>query len=313
MPDITLPENDQPYVLYQASETDNLSELDVEKVKALYKEHGAILFRGFEWDVPDFKDLTSKFCSHGAHNSSIGRDIVDREHIIQSVNLGNEAFPLHPEMSAQPWKPDVCWFACQKPTISGGETTICDGVEIIKALPNEMVEELKSKKIKYVLPTEMDEIKYWLNTNNVTREALDNMPEDCPFEFFKMENALYKSYVTDFFHETMFQSKLAFGNFILFARYLNNRMNYPLYEDNSIIPEEISAKIKEVSDPLTAPINWEKHDIIMIDNSRFLHGRNEVMPMDDRYILTYFGYLNFAELSPRDQKQRWRKPGFFRF
>jgi hypothetical protein len=38
----------------------------------------------------------------------------------------------------------------------------------------------------------------------------------------------------------------------------------------------------------------DKGDIIMIDNTRFLHGRNHILNLNDRRILTYFGYLKFA-------------------
>ena len=32
----------------------------------------------------------------------------------------------------------------------------------------------------------------------------------------------------------------------------------------------------------------------MLDNIRFLHGRNNILNLKDRRILTYFGYLKFA-------------------
>jgi len=49
----------------------------------------------------------------------------------------------------------------------------------------------------------------------------------------------------------------------------------------------------------------------VLDNSRFIHGRNAITNVAERRIATYFGYLKFAIPDPEEGPDPlWRKPGF---
>ena len=45
------------------------------------------------------------------------------------------------------------------------------------------------------------------------------------------------------------------------------------FEDDSKIPNEIISEIQEVTDKLTYLVSWQKGDIVMVDNTRLMHGR----------------------------------------
>ncbi|MEC4984481.1 MAG: TauD/TfdA family dioxygenase, partial [Oscillatoria sp. PMC 1076.18] len=44
-------------------------------------------------------------------------------------------------------------------------------------------------------------------------------------------------------------------------------------EDNSVIPEEVIEEIQAVTEKLTYLVNWQRGDIVMLDNCRLMHGR----------------------------------------
>ena len=313
MVQITPPNKMQNYALVQAEAGDDLLSFDMDLFKKIYKHYGALLFRGFEFSVDIFKDFTSSICTHATFNAAQGREVIDAEQAIQTVNLGQAAFPLHPEMSRVPWKPDVCFFACVSPPKegAGGETTICDGVKLVRALPSKLVKSLKDRRLRYTEPVSPEELNFWLGTDDPTPEQLQNPPKDCPFEFIAHQGQILRSFTAPVFYKPMFSPVLCFGNFLLFARYLKKNYVFPAFEDNTIIPESVAETIKKKSDRLTHPIHWQANDVVVLDNTRFMHGRNEIIDPEGRRILTYFGYLNFAEPDKQEEGDTpcWRIPG----
>ena len=289
----------------------SLNSIEPDLIKELYKKFGAILFRGFELSVGSFQLLTTTFCTHSVMNLSPGRETIDKINNIQTVDPGIDPFPLHPEMSRLPWKPDVCFFGCLRAPINGGETIICDGVKLVRLLPNRILKQINRRKLKYSHRVSDEEVKYWLNSEKPIDEILDKAPEDCPFEFSKHKGKILKSYVAPFLHKPMFIERLAFGNYLLFARYIHNNIWFPVFDDGSIVPSEIVEAIKKAGEKSTETINWRPNDLVMIDNTRFLHGRNKIQDLENRKIITYFGFLRFAsKLQDPVPNSRWRDPAW---
>ncbi len=308
---IEKPDDTENYVtISPAGPKETLDGVDRFIVERLYKKYGAILFRGFDLDVDIFRNLTQAFCTHAVANPTLDRTFVDRENSIQTVDLGSVPFPLHPELSRAPWKPDVCWFACVMAPESGGETTICDGVSVVEDMPADVLEAFRSRRLRYTSKISENELHFWLNTRFPTHHQFRNPPKDCPFAFRMHGGEIYTSFTTPALHKPMFSDELAFGNFLLFARYLRNRLNrqFPVFEDGSVVPDELVESVKRISDNLATEIVWQENDVLMLDNTRFMHGRNEVLDVRQRYILTYFGYLKFAQPGGEEgENARWRK------
>jgi hypothetical protein len=109
----------------------------------------------------------------------------------------------------------------------------------------------------------------------------------------------------------MFSDELAFGNFLLFARYLRGVRTYPLLDDGTPVPDDWVEAVRQVSDRLAVPVDWRKGDLLILDNTRFMHGRTAVTDPDNRLIATYFGYLADAPPNAEDPADPvWRRPGF---
>jgi alpha-ketoglutarate-dependent taurine dioxygenase len=287
-------ESDVPYVLFEP-DCPGLSILDIDEadIISLYKQHGAILFRGFSFDVSDFKAFTDKFCKSTVFNESPGRKTIDSDANIQTVNLGDEAFPLHPEISREPWKPDVCFFACETPPVTGGETTICDGIELVKLLPKNVVSTFKENRLDYINLATENECLYWLGMAKPDDATLNSVPKNCPYHFSRYGDQILRIYNAPSLHKPMFSDELAFGNFLLFS-YQLNATRFPMFTKDREVPRELVKIVKETADQITTAVKWQKHDVLMLDNSRFLHGRNYINDADHRLILTFFGYLKFA-------------------
>jgi alpha-ketoglutarate-dependent taurine dioxygenase len=62
------------------------------------------------------------------------------------------------------------------------------------------------------------------------------------------------------------------------------------FEDGLKIPDDVIFELKDVTDKLTLPIAWQKGDILMIDNTRLLHGRKSFSD-NQREIYVRMGHL----------------------
>ncbi len=300
-----------PYVRLDAGAGEPLASVNRAQIMALYKQHGAILLRGYVSDLEDFGRFAADFCSISVHNESRNRAKLGTAQDVQSVNLGVQPFPLHPELSREPWKPDSCFFYCIKPPQSGGATTICDGVAVVKGLSDDLRGVMAAQRLKYRAPAGPEILKYWLGDAVPAAALLANPPAPCPYTFEQVGDQIVRTFTRPFLHKPMFTDALAFGNFLLFARYLRGIRTFPVLDDGTLVPDAWVQSIKEVSDQLTVPIWWKKGDLLLLDNSRFMHGRTAVTDPNERLIATYFGYLDDAIPSAEEPAQApWREPCF---
>lgn len=311
MATIIPPSSTRPFVLIPAEEATSVCALDAEEIAASYRQYGALLIRGFRPDLDQFHAFTSQFCATSVFNESPGRALLNETHNIQSVNRGAEPFPLHPELSREPWKPDVCFFLCVQPPSDGGFTTVCDGVELARQMPAELREELQSRRLIYVQPTWPDLLRFWLGTTTPSEAQLASSPPGCPYRFVRAGGRVLRVFSRPALHRPMFLDAPAFGNFLLFARYYAGRKNFPLLDDGNPVPDHWMEQIKALGDRLSVPVRWEEGDLLMLDNTRFMHGRTAVTDQTERVIASYFGYLKFALPNPDEPADPiWRKTDF---
>ena len=182
MPKIINPIVGRNYVIITPDSTyEKISDIDTLFVESLYKKFGAILFRGYDFNIDIFRRLTKTYCSHSMKNLSAGREVVDHKNNIQRVDPGDNIFPLHPEMSREPWKPDVAFFACETPPKQRGETLFCDGVELVSRMPSRVLKAFNKRKLRYTKLTNSEFIKYWLKKDTYTVADLLQPPTNCPF------------------------------------------------------------------------------------------------------------------------------------
>jgi len=312
MADITLPIPGRPYVIVTATREKSVLDLSRLEIEDLYKLHGALLFRGFPTTLDQFGAFTGQFCATSVFNEGPDRRMLDGERNIQSVDAGSDPFQLHPELSREPWKPDVCFFCCQQPPTSGGATTICDGTELVRELPAGLRDALAKRKLMYIQAAPPHVLEFWLGTSEPTDQQLRNPPANCPYVFRRAPTGqAIRIFIRPVFHTPMFATDPAFGNFLLFARFQNSISNFPVLDDGKPVPEPWLQAIKAVGDRLSAPVEWQAGDLLMLDNTRFMHGRTAIQNADERLIASYFGYLKFAVPNPDEPADPiWRRETF---
>ena len=312
MPHVTLPAPGRPQVLIAPDGEADLLALDRATIVALFKAHGALLFRGFGADVAAFRPFAERFCTTAVVNESPGRQPIDASANIHTVDGGTGAFALHPELSREPWKPDAAFFACLSAPSRGGQTTICDGVELVRAMPAEVRRGLEGRRLLYIKPTWPALLEYWLGTATPSDAQLAAPPPACPYFFRRLpDGMIVRAFTRPALHKPMFVDAPAFGNFLLFARFNNGRANHPVLDDGHPVPEAWLQAIKATGDRLAVPIDWRNGDVLMLDNTRFLHGRTAIVDPGERLIATYFGYLEFAIADPEEPVDAiWRHEDF---
>jgi alpha-ketoglutarate-dependent taurine dioxygenase len=288
--------------------------LDPQRVLALYRTHGAVLLRGFAYDLEAFRSFCRALCPTAAINESPGRVAVAASEDVQSVNLGEDAFPLHPELSREPWKPDTAFFACLAPPApgDGGETTLCDGVVLVDALAPAVREAFAARRLVYLMPTWPGLFEFWLGTPAPTPRQLATPPRTCPYRFVALaDGTVMRSFSRPALHRPMFTERPAFGNFLLFARYHVGRSDFPLLDDLTEVPQAWTDAVQAAAEPLTYAHAWRQGDILMLDNTRFMHGRRAIGDARARRIVTYFGYLAGAPRDPEEPLEPiWRRQDF---
>jgi hypothetical protein len=245
-------------------------------------------------------------------NESGGRQPLDRAAHVHTVNLGTRAFALHPELSREPWKPDVAFFACLSPPSQGGRTTICDGVALVREMPEAVRSALAQRRLLYIAPTWPSLLEYWLGTAAPSEAQLAAPPSACPYFFRRYpDGSIVRGFSRPALHKPMFADGPAFGNFLLFARFTHERSDHPVLDDGRPVPEAWLQAIKATGDRLSVAIDWQKGDLLMLDNTRFMHGRTEIIDPAERLIATYFGYLDFAVPDPEEPADPvWRREDF---
>lgn len=305
------PTPDRPAHLFEGDGAQPLSALDRDTLMAAFRADGAILIRGANFTVDDFRDFAQSICPLSVFNESPDRLELEEHGAVQSVNLGADAFPLHPELSREPWRPDACFFACLEPPADQGQTTYCDGIALADALPADIREAMEGRQLLYIQPATSDTLRYWLGSAMASPQLLAEQPSDGPYVFKAAGNRVVRYFSRPILSPTRFSDKLAFANFLPFARDYLGLANFPCLDDGKPVPEEWMAAVREAAGRLTHQVDWRKGDILMVDNSRFMHGRRAITDPDNRLIATYFGYLKDAAPMPGEpDRPVWRQENF---
>jgi alpha-ketoglutarate-dependent taurine dioxygenase len=285
--------------------------VDAALIEQGFRNRGALLLRNFDFDVGTFRLFAERLCKTSVFNESPNRALLDPNSSIQSVDLGTEPFPLHPELSREPWRPDACIFACFSPPASGGETTVCDGVEIVRRLPPTLAAAMRQRQLVYLQVASPAALEFWLGTAKPTRSQLASPPPQCPYFLLEDNGRVIRGFVRPLLHKPMFHDGPAFGNFLLFARDYQGVSDFPELDDGQPVPDEWIDAVREAAAPITYALAWRRGDILILDNSRYMHGRRAISDPQNRTIASYFGYVDFAppnDFEPADPP--WRRGQF---
>jgi hypothetical protein len=266
----------------------SILELSVQTTLDYFKLFGILLFRSFDVNYQTMKAFAEKFSSRFVLDKD--RPIVDpRNKFITLVDPGMHYVSPHCENANSPFRPDVVWFCCAVPAAQGGETLYWDGIRVWEEMSEELKDLFISKKIRFLQKFPAADWKRFLGSGATladVKRTLDGI-EGLSY-WINEDQCVSLEYVCSAVVKTKYNNKNAFANSLISEH--KNPRGVVTFEDGSPIPIPVINQIQEVMNKLTEVISWQSGDLVMIDNSRFLHGRRSFTDTRRR-IFSLLSYL----------------------
>lgn len=272
------------------------------------RRFGGILFRGFDVrDAAQFHQAAEGL--KGAPFGYVGGD-SPRKKVVENIFTSteypaDEVITLHNEMSYLPEWPQRLFFFSLVPAQSGGQTSLSNSRSLHKFIPKSLIEKFRSKKIRYIrnfhsnIPfgkswqdtyqtsdrTVVEAVTAQQNSSCEWRDdetlrvsticaALTVHPETNEELWFNQADQWHASALNSVMRE-MFEEMVGKGN-------LPHECQFG---DGEPMPEEDLAQIRAGLNENKLLFDWERGDVLMIDNILMMHGRESFR--GDRKTLAY--------------------------
>lgn len=248
---------------------------------------GALLFRGFEGSIADFKEITNR---HGkdfmvANTNLDERSYPDSDLSLATVNHGNYAIDFHTETNI-PYSADMFWMYCVRPAADRGRTGIVDGVKILKELTTPTRQHFQENggywPIDNVPPQQWQLFFPNQNAQQVT-QLLNSLPGVYDVKFDAFQNLSFR------FDQTPIQ-RAKFCNSEVFIARLLDWPEHVLKRDGQIYGKHIIKEVNQAAHKHAIWLDWQPGDFMVLNNTRALHAR-EAFEDDNRNILVRYSNL----------------------
>ncbi|MDH6579064.1 AMP-binding protein [Kitasatospora sp. MAP5-34] len=292
----------QPYgsgsgrLVLAAPGQDSLGELAPEYVTRLLAEAGFLVLRGFRPDLEAF----SLFVKN--HSDRVTLDPARSFHggdVAQKVDAGTDAVGLHLENGNSPFRPDLTWFLCEKAAASGSQTTVCDGYRVWDAVGEEARTAFAAQDIQYSRRVEEPKWRAFAfhrlggvkPLDEITLDDFTGLVEDPESTVVEPlpDGSVTYAYRTPAAHRTLFGDRLSWANSIFGPSY-NYEKPVITFADGSELPAALLAELERVTAQVTEDVEWQDGDVVLIDNTRVMHGRRAIED-PDRTIYNAQSYL----------------------
>lgn len=259
---------------------------------------GFLLFRGFGADLARFSAFVK------AHSSRITLDPARSFHggeVAQKVDAGTAAVGLHLENGNSPFRPDLTWFLCEKAAARGSQTTVCDGYRVWDAM-DEAARAQFGQDIVYSRRVDEPKWKAFVFHNLEGRKPLADiefadmvaLAGDDPGTTLRLDGdgSVFYAYRTPAAPATLFGGRPAWANSVFGPSY-NYETPRITFADGGELPAGLVASLRSLTEELTEDLDWRDGDVALIDNTRVMHGRREILDAD-RTIYNAQSYLDPA-------------------
>jgi len=265
--------------------------------------HGVVLIRDFEFDLETFEQFTSELC-HDFHHVGTRNKLKTGVGDGYSTEVHRQNFTLlsHSEGTYRPWPPppEICFFHClSPPAAKGGETSLVDGVRFLEIMPAGLRERFMRSNIIYEMYWQPERWQAEFQTGSVSElgKLLNKFPG---LEYqFRGEDLALRYTATAISRTRLGQP--AFANALLAHL---PRVTHPAYRQNNVytrstnhvyfdngeeISDDIINTLIDVQDNLVYLHEWHARDVLVIDNTRFMHGRRMTETNCERVLVSRFG------------------------
>lgn len=263
-----------------------LDERDV--VRREFEAAGLVLFRGFDVDLAGFEAVTRCFSDRFVTNGAPDRRTRGHDGHTQTVTAGNRLVPPHAELSYTPFHPDTVWLHCVRPSASGGETLVCDGVAVWEQMDGAHRARFSGKRLRYELdPLGLPWLRCFLPTATTMAEAVEQLATLPGVEVKSVDEASVQfAYSCDAVPRTRYSGRPAFANSMF--------VDPPHTLDGRELSQVERRDVFRVVSSHIVRHEWRSGDVLMIDNSRYLHGRSAFRD-ESRQVVVRLGFTSSGD------------------
>ncbi len=209
---------------------------------------------------------------------------------------------LHNELSYAGWSPNLIFFGCLQPSLTGGETHIADGRTIYERMPPRIRTQFEEKGIIYLQhlwdakgepgigkswqetfeTEEREEAERYLRTAGMDWEWTDyglrtRAAKDAVLVHPKTDQKCWWNQA-DQWHRDIAGVKTSFGasddaRFDPASAGEKSLGNHVVYGDGSEISADDLMTVRQVSASVEVKFPWQQSDVMIIDNILAMHGR----------------------------------------
>jgi alpha-ketoglutarate-dependent taurine dioxygenase len=272
-------------------------------------QHGALLFRGFDLPiVPEFEKFASAICPElFGEYGDLPREELGGKVYGSTPYPSDERILFHNESSHMHQWPMLIWFYCVQPSLSGGESPVIDCRRIYQSLDPIIRTNFENEGLMYVRNfTDGLDVSWqdFFHTND--RNAVESYCRQAGIDFeWKGDNGLRTRQVGPaivrhpqtgelvFFNQLQVHhiSCLAAGvrESLLSMMSEEDLPRNVYYGDGSAIEDSVMEHIGDLYEKLSVSFQWERHDVLMLNNMLVAHSRNPYL--GERKIVVALGNL----------------------
>ena len=187
--------------------------------------------------------------------------------------------PLHGELHFHQRRPPRrLWLYCERAPRSGGATLVCDGVRLLAALPDEIRHACETRPLAY---TRHHAPEVWPRLYGTADP--ERLGAACEAAGIALELRDDGAIATRFLAPAVRRSSGV-------PAFVNNLLPFALREleepnatrarvrwaDGERIPPEWVREIDRLARKLAIEVRWQRGDVVVLDNHRMLHGRDDL-------------------------------------
>jgi alpha-ketoglutarate-dependent taurine dioxygenase len=281
----------------------SILDLDKDGVVAELVRSGAILFRDFPLDLDSFEAFTRRFSDKFLiHPAVMSSDATRARHVVRgyTMTVDEQTYGINPhrEMSYTPICPDVIWFYCLTPNPrSSGRTYVSDGKLIWDECTPELKDYMLRRRLRYTYSLPSEVWQRLLETRSQDHAAAIAAAVPGLKVGFREDGSADVVFDAPFAMPTRDGSGQAFANSMLRVWPFGSETEArPDVDDGRVVDPEIMRRLLKVALDSAVWIDWEPNDLLLIDNSRVLHGREGWVESGDsppRKLVSQMGVANF--------------------
>lgn len=271
----------------------NWAEENRQSVMALLAQHGAVLIRGLRViSAGQFgKFLTTIFDSEllNYEYRSTPRKSLKNNVYTATEYHADKVIQQHNENAYSNSWPRYLGFTCTLPSDSGGATPICDSRTIYSSIPEELRNKFEEKGVMYVRNYSDIDLPWQEVFNTQSKESVEQYCKDNGIEFEWRTTGLHTRQTNNAIvthpesgEKIWFNQAHLFHHSNLGSEFSDELLNVidesvlprnAYYGDGSSIDETDLALIRGLYEQHQFKFDWQKNDILLLDNMMFSHGR----------------------------------------